>query len=490
MCELLRYLAVHAGYDTPTTPPRRHSDIEDEYVDEDTSDVQDPETSEFELKSSGSSKKRAMKASKTPQKRRKQKPSLQSSQRRNVDNAIKQLEPNADRPFCVVSRAFVDFTILEYAHVLPAATPSEVLDKLEWVWNMKHGTLDVDTPRNIHPLDVGLHRYFDHADKNQHDGWFWLPDVGDFKLILDMLDHYTGILAAAPSQHAKMRRNPDEFYKDQKVFKYRFVPFPAMRNSWAVRRLTVPTQTFTADTPVVQHYYPFSTMPIVSLHIPYHFVICDTGRKLNSVYGTDNNKMLLNFPQEFNMVFAVKSLYDAWMRVEPAWDSEGSFDIALGDPSPGGPDDGSGHVGSGGPSSHGGNAGSGGQGPPAQDGNRPQGGPGQGTLGTAPLGRRAALQSSLAPGDSASCFGPAEDDDDDELHDVPQEDEDSDEEWEDPEWGAWLEAWVEDVWEATHAHASSPYHSQETLVGAPMPSEKVAPWMGLPESTISSLCVA
>lgn len=215
-------------------------------------------------------------------------------------------------------------------------------------------------------------------------------------------------------------------------------------------------------------------MPIVSLHIPYHFVICDTGRKLNSVYGTDNNKMLLNFPQEFNMVFAVKSLYDAWMRVEPAWDSEGSFDIALGDPSPGGPDDGSGHVGSGGPSSHGGNAGSGGQGPPAQDGNRPQGGPGQGTLGTAPLGRRAALQSSLAPGDSASCFGPAEDDDDDELHDVPQEDEDSDEEWEDPEWGAWLEAWVEDVWEATHAHASSPYHSQETLVGAPMPSEKVA----------------
>lgn len=27
------------------------------------------------------------------------------------------------------------------------------LDKLEWVWNMKHGTLDVDTPRNIHPRE-------------------------------------------------------------------------------------------------------------------------------------------------------------------------------------------------------------------------------------------------------------------------------------------------------------------------------------------------
>lgn len=59
-------------------------------------------------------------------------------------------------------------------------------------------------------VDVGLHRYFDHTDKKQHDGWFWLPDVGDFKPILDMYDYYTGILAAAPSQHAKMRRNPDE----------------------------------------------------------------------------------------------------------------------------------------------------------------------------------------------------------------------------------------------------------------------------------------
>ncbi|KAI0827564.1 hypothetical protein BC628DRAFT_1502097 [Trametes gibbosa] len=396
------------------------------------------------------------------------KPFLTSSVRMKVDIAVAQLEPSADRPFCVVTRASSDCIVLEYAHVLAVDTPSSVLDKLEWVWNMKHKTLNVDTRRNIHPLDATLHQYFHRTDKNQHDGWFWLPDVGDFKLILDMHVHYRGILAAAPSQHAKVRRNPDEFYKDQKVFKYRFVPFPAMQNSWAVRRLTVPRQEngSTAEAEVVQHYYPFDTMPVVSLHIPYHFVICDTGRKLDSVYGADVSKMAADFPQESLMLLAVKNLYDAWMRVEPAWNSEGSFDIAVGEPSSDRPDDGSGHVGSGGPFSHGGNAGSGGRGPPAQDDNRPQSGLGWG-MGSVPVRRRAAFQSSLAPGDSGSCFSPDEDDEEG-LLEVPQEDDDSDEEWEDLEWGAWLEAWREDVWEATHTRTPSPTNSQESLADVHM----------------------
>ncbi|KAI0827572.1 hypothetical protein BC628DRAFT_1418194 [Trametes gibbosa] len=322
MSELQQSLAVYPDVDAPNTPLQRASDIIDDCNSDEatTTDRQDPMPSDYELKSSASpSQKRAVKVPTTPYKRTKVASSLSSDQRRNVNDAIKQLEPNVDRPFCVVTRASVGCTILEYAHVLPAATTSEVLNKLEWVWNMKHKTLNVDTRRNIHPLDATLHQYFHRTDNNKYNGWFWLPDTVDIKIISDMHDHYIGILAAAPSQHAKMRRNPDEFYKDQKVFKYRFVPFPAMQNSWAVRRLTVSRQEngSTAEAEVVQHYYPFDTMPVVSLHIPYHFVICDTGRKLDSVYGADVSKMAADFPQGSLMLLAVKNLYDAWMRANP-----------------------------------------------------------------------------------------------------------------------------------------------------------------------------
>lgn len=94
--------------------------------------------------------------------------SLLTTRRRNVDEAVKQLDPSADGPYCVVTRTTRQFAILDYVHVLPVATPDEIvstasgycvlyclvhhvsqLDKLEWAWDLGYNTLNVDTRWNI-----------------------------------------------------------------------------------------------------------------------------------------------------------------------------------------------------------------------------------------------------------------------------------------------------------------------------------------------------
>ena len=63
----------------------------------------------------------------TPYKRRKTSSSLLTTQCRNVDDAVKALEPNATTVFCVVTKASAEMTILDYAHVVSVGTPDDVV---------------------------------------------------------------------------------------------------------------------------------------------------------------------------------------------------------------------------------------------------------------------------------------------------------------------------------------------------------------------------
>ncbi len=245
-----------------------------------------------------------------------------------------------------------------------------------------------------------------------------------------------------------------------------------MKSAWAVRQLGDTTSQFTKDSPVTQYYYPFAEMPPVSLHIPYHFVICDTGRKLNGIYGSnfrDSTPIVRDFPHllDFRTLVAVRGVYDAWMNAvpDPAWMTRHT---AEGQSGAGGP-----HIhhdlGSGGPASpnYGGNE-SGGKG--ASNQNSVDQVPEQWGSGGTPVGHRASAQSSLAPEDSATCRDALVDSGSEKSSEeatAGDEEDEDDEGEEDPEWEAWVQAWLEDVWEATHAGgASSPStRSQETLVG-------------------------
>lgn len=273
-------------------------------------------------------------------------------------------------------------------------------------------------------------------------------------------------------------------------FRYRFVPFPAMETSWAVRQLNFPIKKFSPKTKVKQYYYPFETLRRITLHVPYHFVIFDTGRKLSKIYTSPDlleNKLEEDFPwldaAELLALEAAKHIYEAWMASKPNWLKEASFND---EHTSGGSDD-SGSPGSGDSSGDGSDADGSDtydsdadgsdtersdQNSSAQDGVHSQGMFEQGSR-RARIARRAGTHSSsLAPEDSGSCVDTVEDFEDSDAYEeeVRPEDEDSDEEYEDPEWLARLHAWVEEVCEAsqaTYEHTGSPSSSPADLVATP-----------------------
>ncbi|KAL1753048.1 hypothetical protein FB107DRAFT_264903, partial [Schizophyllum commune] len=422
-----------ALYEPPSTPPLRRSRIKRAIMtvyEEDDQASKSADGPEYEPSPDPPrTRKRRPQPLATPYKRRKTSSSLLTTQRRNVDDAVKAHEPNATTVFCVVTKASAEMTILGYAHVLSVGTPDDVLTKLEWVWNQECGTFNVDTRRNVHPLDTVIHRYFDRTDGNAYNGWFWCPVDA---VVLEMRD----------SWQDEVRHNPDSFY-DQRKFLYRLVPFPAMKQAWSIRRPADMLSEFKPSTQVQQSCYPFRDLPVISLHVPYHFVICDTGKKLQTFY-KDMDPTLHQIEADFYVphreavyLKAVMTLYKLWMSSEPSaeWKSAGPSNIG-GDPEVQ-PD-------SGGTSGHGA---SGGQGRTDDAGGPPQGSSGQGAGGSGSGGLAPSpLLPPLGPGDSISCrdlaVGDGESGEEMQM--------DDEEEWEDAEYGEYLQAWVEDVWEATH----------------------------------------
>ncbi|TFK80841.1 hypothetical protein K466DRAFT_364273 [Polyporus arcularius HHB13444] len=234
-------------------------------------------------------------------------------------------------------------------------------------------------------------------------------------------------IGATTSRYPNRRRKPDEFYDEAKLFKYRLVPFPAMKATWSVRQPAHVVSGFSPQTQVQQFHHPFKDLPAISLHVPCHFVICDTAQKLMSFYGGSRptaDKLKLDFPSTFTPIdrFVVSVVWDlygeAWMCVRPdaEWKSiVGQLTIGF---------DGGGHDGPSGPSSHVGNEGGGGQGLLLNENDGPpQGAPGGADAVDHPFGRPLPT-SSLAPEDSASCRDVAG------GEEAPA---DEDEEWEDLE---------------------------------------------------------
>ncbi|KAL1722338.1 hypothetical protein EV715DRAFT_287360 [Schizophyllum commune] len=163
----------------------------------------------------------------TPRKRCHKQSSIGSAQRRNVDSAIKALQPSAKSPYCVVTLASNTVTYLEYAYVVERTTAEDILTKLEWAWGMQYQAFNVRTRCNIHPLDVFLHKFFDRTEGQKHNGWFWLPVLDD--VIRQMCRAYTGsTTAGATPNYLNARRKPNEFYLGPERFYYRLIPFPAM----------------------------------------------------------------------------------------------------------------------------------------------------------------------------------------------------------------------------------------------------------------------
>jgi hypothetical protein len=94
-----------------------------------------------------------------------------------------------------------------------------------------------------------------------------------------------------------------------------------MKASWSVKHYAANILGL-FDPKFVKHsVYPFSDLPHFELHVPYHFVIVNTGKKLLQLYGTDEINFEIDFPfllpSAKNMMRAVRNIYVAWMMAMP-----------------------------------------------------------------------------------------------------------------------------------------------------------------------------
>lgn len=60
-----------------------------------------------------------------------------------------------------------------------------------------------------------------------------------------------------------------------------------MNESWSVRRYTGKLRGPLDPNLIQNSIYPFRDLPNFELHIPYHFVIVNTGKKLFQLYSSD-----------------------------------------------------------------------------------------------------------------------------------------------------------------------------------------------------------
>ena len=239
-----------------------------------------------------------------------------------------------------------------------------------------------------------------------------------------------------------------------------------MNGSWSVRHYNGELRGPLHPELIQNSIYPFSDLPKFELHIPYHFVIVNTGKKLFQIWGLGK----INFARDFpflqgpqsaptrTIMRILRNIYVTWTLAtpDPKWFTGELYNEVNQEPPinqrrQGGTGSDSGGQGKGGPS--------GGKSGGTQVRNTdaaPSGGQ---------IGRRRATAKSLTPWDSASCIEPLElvdgtqrrsDDEDEPFVD------DEEEEYEDEEFFNGLKQWVGNVWSATCCGTGS--DSEGTMV--------------------------
>ncbi|KAL1694384.1 hypothetical protein GGG16DRAFT_110096 [Schizophyllum commune] len=200
-----------------------------------------------------------------------------------------------------------------------------------------------------------------------------------------------------------------------------------------------------SHTPMENHYYPFDILPTRSLHVPYHLVICNTGRKLFEFYeGRRPTEAHLERdfpslgPRDRLRVLDVWDIYDAWLHAAPTTEWQ---DNPVGD--------GHGRAGSSYASEDG-------DGDDRFGEERRQGGQGSEWSGTN-SGYRTPLRRAPLSDESASWSGMGED----ESSEGEPEDEGE------IEYGPSIESWAMDVWESIQEEELSPPPSDENPCRCP-----------------------
>lgn len=111
---------------------------------------------------------------------------------------------------------------------------------------------------------------------------------------------------------------PCQFYQGIKIFTYHLVPLPAMRMCEEITTVTDPPNKSYHKV----YEYPYQDLGPLHMHIPYHYVIINSGLKLETLFPTPHG---INFEEYFpwadadlrTCITLTLFLYRAWTGCTP-----------------------------------------------------------------------------------------------------------------------------------------------------------------------------
>ncbi|KAJ8462702.1 hypothetical protein ONZ45_g17838 [Pleurotus djamor] len=229
------------------------------------------------------------------------------------------------RDVCVISGMTDEMDDIEYSHVVSRTTRSATLDKCEWCWGMDYYTLNLDTRKNLQSLRINLHRFFDKPTA----GWLWVPM--DLDIMLQFVAFYkvgtrekpTKASLSLTSRFCPLLTIIQQFYRGKTKFSYRLVATPEMLN----HHISTYDPSLKPNDPAAfkRHFYPFDTLPKFEINVQPHFVIFNTGFRLEQIFGSDavlDSEILENhfkLPDSMlsSSLTACYDLYRVWMSASP-----------------------------------------------------------------------------------------------------------------------------------------------------------------------------
>ncbi|XP_006454213.1 hypothetical protein AGABI2DRAFT_113968 [Agaricus bisporus var. bisporus H97] len=240
-------------------------------------------------------------ANTTPSSRMKTK-SPSNATRARVDAADAQINGGS----CLIGNIPKSLAV-EYCHVIPRSMTRNgkfaSMTCIEWSWNMRHRTLNLDTRYNIFLAGAS---------------WHYLHDKGSWKLLppLSVINKY---LAELQVDRNLNRSHFPEI--DARVFtavcpegfEYKVIPF-IVEDPAHMKILRLKDEP-NSDNPSVSVYsFPFADFPPVRCHIHPKFAICELGRYLNSgaISSEQWQGLETRLKEYWPNITGSRSLYAAW----------------------------------------------------------------------------------------------------------------------------------------------------------------------------------
>ncbi|KAH6890706.1 hypothetical protein BKA70DRAFT_1234566 [Coprinopsis sp. MPI-PUGE-AT-0042] len=203
-------------------------------------------------------------------------------------------DPNDQR--CLIEN-FPKQRAVQLAHVLPRGLVGngEIMSRLEWNWNLRRGTLNLDTRGNIFFLGASMKLLYENGQ------WALLPEDR-------IIDQYYAKLSAGFSTPRS------EFpIISETSYTYRLIALSGMEDIALMRQTTHPAKAKGVET----HLHPYHDFPKIVSHIHPKFAIMGFAHNAETI----ESSALRNLCKALPIVKKLMALSCCWKRMLPPRDT-------------------------------------------------------------------------------------------------------------------------------------------------------------------------